>query len=277
MGIGRLVEGLARGSVSWFVRHWRCVVRGRGAAVGWSGFGKNPNSPRCWSRQGVVGGGVFVEAVQVQQECGGGAAVEGVLRVCGGGGAPGGVQQVCGGGGVPKGAQQMGGGAVPGGAQQVFGGGGAPWGSQQVGSGSEVLEGAQQVCSGGGVPEGAHQMGGLGSLWGPSGSAEVTGLQGGPRRCVVVVWPTRGACGGVGTGWWRLGAPWGPLSPLWILGGLSGSLVGFGLSGPVWHLCHRGRGHGLQCRLEEGWGRGEGRRGCGGWWRHCRWHGWPSG
>ena len=138
------------------------------------------------------------------------------------------------------------------------------------------------------------------SLWGASRCAVVAGLQGGPSRCVVavgslrgasrcvvVVWskwsfggvvmarPTRGACGGVGAGWWRLGAPWGPLSPLWILSGLSGSLVGFGLSGPVWHLCHRW--HGLQCRLGEGRGRGEGRRGCRGWWGHCRWHGWPSG
>ena len=142
MGIGRLVEGLARGSVSWFVRHWRCVVRGRGAAVGWSGFGKNPNSPRCWSRQGVVGGGVFVEAVQVQQECGGGAAVEGVLRVCGGGGAPGGAQQVCGGGGVPEGAQQ------------VCGGGGVE-GAHQVGGGG-VPVGAHQGCGGGGAPGGAQ-------------------------------------------------------------------------------------------------------------------------
>ena len=167
MGIGRLVEGLARARVSWFVGHWRCVVRGQGAAVGWSGFGKNPNSPRYWKRQGVVGGGVLVEAVQVRQVCGGGAAVEGVQQVCGGGGAPGGAQQLCGGGAVPEGAQQMGGGGVPGGGQQKCGGSGAPGGPQQVGCGSGVPEGAQQM-GGGGVPVGAQQKcGGGGAPGGP--------------------------------------------------------------------------------------------------------------
>ena len=45
MGIGRFVEGLARGRELWFIGHWRCVVWGRRAAVRWSGFGKtrNPN------------------------------------------------------------------------------------------------------------------------------------------------------------------------------------------------------------------------------------------
>ena len=83
-------------------------MRGRGAAVGWSGLGKNPNSPRYWKRQGLVGGGVFVEAVQVRQVWGCGAVVEGVQQVQGGCGAPDGAQQVQGGGGVSEGGQHAG-------------------------------------------------------------------------------------------------------------------------------------------------------------------------
>ena len=92
MGLGRLVEGLARGRSSRTFGHWRCVV---------------------WDR--VCGGGEVPEGAQQvlsRTVCGGDGVPEGAQQVCGGGGVPKGAHQVCDGGGVPEGAQHSDGGTT---------------------------------------------------------------------------------------------------------------------------------------------------------------------